>query len=72
MKIEIKAISSLAYHILQSHAVGHVHSVYRKTINLQFGEQLVSLQTASSPVSPLSLITELSQDAMEQLPIVCE
>ena len=72
MKINIKTISSLAYHILQSHAVGHVHSVYRKTINLQFDEQLVSLQTASSPISPLSLITELSQDAMEQLSIVCE
>lgn len=70
MKIKIKTISSLAYHILQSHAVGHVHSVYRKTINLQINQHLVSLQSAASPISPLSLITELEAHAMERLPIL--
>lgn len=69
MKFKINTISSMAYHILQSYSEGHVHSVYRKTINLQFDTQLVSLQTAASPVSPLSLITELSQADMENLPI---
>lgn len=69
MIYKIKTISSLAYKILKSCANGQVHSVYRKTINLQFSGQLVSIQTAASPISPLSLITELDEYAMEHLSI---
>lgn len=48
---------------------GSVHSVYRKTINLNFGGQLLALQANSSPLSPISLITSLDERAMEELPI---
>ncbi len=48
---------------------GVVHSVYRKTINLSFNGQLVALQACHSPLSPISLITELDTAQMEALDI---
>lgn len=46
---------------------GTVHSVYRKTINIQLDGQLFALQAAGSPLSPLSLITNLSAAEMSVL-----
>jgi hypothetical protein len=37
------------------YAQGHVHSVYRHTINLAMDSQLISLQPLSSPFSPVTL-----------------
>lgn len=39
---------------------GYVHSSYGKAINLCAGSVFLALQPAGSPVSPISLITELS------------
>ncbi|KMZ54822.1 DUF2877 domain-containing protein [Dorea sp. D27] len=48
---------------------GTVHSVYNKTINIQTPGQLLALQSASSPQSPVSLITNLTADRLESLHI---
>ncbi len=67
MHFNISTIGSYALEILNSGSDGLVHSVYRKTINIQFGDYLLALQAALSPVSPVSLITELDAASMETL-----
>lgn len=48
---------------------GHLHSVYRKTINISAGDSLIALQAVDSPVSPISLIAELTSEEMSHLGI---
>ena len=69
MHFNITSIGSYALDILNSASEGRVHSVYRKTINIQIGTYLLALQAASSPISPVSLITELNAPSMEILPV---
>ena len=69
MHFNITTIGSYALEILNSAPEGLVHSVYRKTINIQFGDCLLALQANLSPVSPVSLITELDAASMETLPV---
>lgn len=68
-KYAITTTSKYAAELLNRPAHGTVHSVYRKTINLSFGGRLLALQAAGSPLSPISLITGLSPEDMELLPI---
>ncbi|PPK83486.1 uncharacterized protein DUF2877 [Lacrimispora xylanisolvens] len=69
MHFNITTIGSYALEILNSVSEGLVHSVYRKTINIQLGDFLLALQADLSPVSPVSLITELDAASMETLPV---
>lgn len=46
-----------------------VHSVYKKTVNLQAGERLLALQAASSPMSPISMLTDMEPRDFEALPV---
>ena len=57
--------SSWTVHSVYRNSSWTVHSVYRKTINLQSGDLLLALQTAGSPLSPISLITDLSEAGMD-------
>lgn len=61
--------AAFAAHVLKHNPLGSVHSVYRKTINLNMGTHLVALQAAESPLSPISLITNLNQAEMQRLPV---
>ena len=70
MQIMITDLSLYAKTILEQHSSWTVHSVYRKTINLQSGDLLLALQTAGSPLSPISLITDLSEAGMDALKAV--
>ena len=68
----IFSINKTTHYILtlfQQAQQGIVHSVYRKTINLSFNGQLVAIQACHSPLSPISLITELSTAQMQELDI---
>lgn len=56
-----------AAEILKKYKTGKVHSVYRKTVNLSFGEYLVAIQSAGSPVSPVSLITDSSEKQLKEI-----
>mgnify|MGYP000677109365 CR=1 FL=1 len=67
MNIPIIFTASYALSLLQKTTSFQVHSVYRKTINLSSGSTLLSLQASGSPVSPLSLVTSLSQAELEAL-----
>ena len=69
MHFNITTIGSYALEILNSVSEGLVHSVYRKTINIQFGDYLLALQADMSPVSPVSLITELDAASMDGLSV---
>lgn len=72
MKIQITDSTFFVWNKLMLFSEGHVHSVYRKTVNIQFGDQLFALQCAGSPISPVSLICELTSSQLESLPIHTE
>lgn len=47
----------------------YVHSIYERTINLMLDGQLVALQIADSPVSPISIILPLDETGLDNLKI---
>ena len=65
----ITAIAAYAAQQLEECRFWTVHSVYKKTVNLQAGERLLALQAASSPMSPISIITDMDVRAFEVLPV---
>lgn len=65
----ITAIAAYAAQQLEECRLWTVHSVYKKTVNLQAGERLLALQAASSPMSPISIITDMDVMAFEVLPV---
>lgn len=67
MSHSIVHMSSYSVQLLNSSSSGTVHSVYRKTVNILVNGQLLALQSHSSPLSPISLITSLSQCEMENM-----
>lgn len=69
MHYRITAISEFGKSILDSHTFAAVHSVYRKTINLSFGDTLLSIQAADTVMSPISLITSLSENEIDSLSV---
>ena len=64
MNYQIKQLSNYAEQILLHLSAGTIHSVYRRTVNLTDGRQILSLQTEGSPLSPVSLICSLSADSI--------
>lgn len=69
MILPITKTSYFASDAVRRHTSGKVHSVYRKTINLSFSGQLIAIQAAGSPLSPISMITELDASKLEALGI---
>lgn len=63
----INTITSYADVILKSYSRGRIHSIYRKTVNLQIGPHLLALQAPDSPVSPISLVTESNPGLIHNL-----
>lgn len=47
----------------------YVHSIYERTINLMLDGQLIALQIADSPVSPISIILPLNETGLDKLKI---
>lgn len=69
MNIPVTAASEYILAFLGGRRQGFVHSVYRKTVNLSFDGQLVALQAAGSPLSPISLLTPLTDGETAALPV---
>lgn len=69
MQLNITDLSLYAKSLLEQHHTWCVHSVYRKTVNLQAGDSLLALQTAGSPLSPISLITTLDTAGMDGMDV---
>lgn len=67
MNITVHKMSYYAEAILKSAHDGMVHSVYRKTVNLNIKNRIIALQADGSHLSPLSLITASSSSDMETL-----
>ncbi|MEG0369610.1 MAG: DUF2877 domain-containing protein [Lachnospiraceae bacterium] len=67
MKFSITNIASYATQVLSSNTRGHIHSIYHKTINFQLNGYLLALQTKGSPLSPISLITNLDSIDFQKL-----
>ena len=70
MQLTILQASEYAFDILKSPSTLIVHSVYRKAVNLKAGNQLLSLQPRGSVLSPISLITDCTEDELAKLPFV--
>lgn len=70
MTYQIIHISDYALSLLSGKPPLHIHSIYRRTINLQLAGNILALQSEGSVLSPVSLITELDQQAMAQLPVL--
>ena len=69
MIIQITKSTTFVQNILNQSKNGIIHSVYRKTINILFNSQLIAIQCAGSPVSPLSMISSLSSKKFNSLDI---
>ena len=67
MQLTILQASEYASGILKSTSTLIVHSVYRKAVNLKAGNQLLSLQPRGSVLSPISLITDCTEDELAKL-----
>ena len=66
----IRTLTSWVLPILDHPDTGTVHSAYGKAVNLVFGSRMVSLQPLGSPVSPLSLITDVNAENFASLPLL--
>ena len=62
MIFHIKGLSAYARKLIQDETQGCVHSVYKNTINILVRDHLFAIQTANSPISPISLITEYDSE----------
>ena len=68
MNYQVLKMSTYAQDILVKNNQGIVHSVYRNTINVSIHNHLLAIQTKNSPLSPISLITDLDTEVFAQLP----
>ena len=68
MPLTILQASKYAFDILKSTPALIVHSVYRKAVNLKAGNQLLTLQPRGSVLSPISLITDCTEEELAELP----
>ena len=68
MQLTILQASEYAFDILKSTSTLIVHSVYRKAVNLKAGNQLLTLQPRGSVLSPISLITDCTEEELTELP----
>ena len=69
MNRSVQISTDYLLHLLYGSATGQVHSVYRKTINIQTGDFLFALQSDCSPISPISMITSLTETELAALPV---
>lgn len=60
MVLRITSLSFYAIKIIKNAKNGYVHSVYRNTINIMVNGRLLAIQTSGSPLSPISLISDLN------------
>lgn len=67
MIFQITKLSTYAKQILKYRRKAIVHSVYRNTINITVNGKLLAIQTADSPISPISLITDLDPNSIGSL-----
>lgn len=65
----IKTFNSLKSAKLRPNLDLYVHSIYERTINLMLYGQLIALQIADSPVSPISIILPLNETGLGRLKI---
>ena len=69
MNINIRKSTDYIQKQLFLNKTGTVHSVYQKTINIRMGTMLFALQSCGSPVSPVSMICNLSEEDFSSLHI---
>lgn len=67
MYISPTKTSDYVYQVVGKQAIAEIHSIYNKTINLLINNDIFSLQPQNGYVSPISIITNLTQEAFSQL-----
>lgn len=66
-KIKVHQTTTYIINQLQSAGRLQIHSVYKNTVNLLLGSQLIALQDIHSPLSPISLQTDMLHDKIEYM-----
>lgn len=64
MHLEVVQSSSYLAPLLPQILRVTVHSIYQQTVNILYKQQLIALQTAHSPLSPLSVITPYTAEQL--------
>ena len=67
MQLRILQASTFALDNLKKASVPTVHSVYHKAVNLRIGDQMLTLQPRASVLSPVSLITDYTEEMLADL-----
>lgn len=67
MQLSILQASTFALDNLKKASVPTVHSVYHKAVNLRTGDQMLTLQPRASVLSPVSLITDYTEEMLADL-----
>lgn len=67
INITISKTTNYAQNTLGDCPIATIHSMYNKTINLLINKEIFSLQPIESELSPISLITNLTQKQFQQL-----
>lgn len=67
MQLRILQASTFALDNLKKASVPTVHSVYHKAVNLRTGDQMLTLQPRASVLSPVSLITDYTEEMLADL-----
>lgn len=73
-EIHIIDISQYARQLLDNHSTWTIHSRYNKTVNISSDDCILAIQTAGSPISPLSILVDSTsmnfmQSASDEKPI---
>lgn len=67
MQLRILQASTFALDNLNKASVLTVHSVYHKAVNLRTNNQILTLQPRASVLSPVSLITDYTEEMLADL-----
>lgn len=66
-QLSVLKTSSFAMNFIRGPHSGLIHSMYRNTVNLMLDQQIIALQTASTPLSPISVILPVCTGEMQSL-----
>lgn len=70
MKYKVTRIALYGKKRMEDRPVGAVHSVYEHAVNIKLNNELLCLQPAQTPMSPVTLLTNIPENAFRTLPVM--
>lgn len=69
MKYKVTRIALYGKNRMEDRPVGAVHSVYEHAVNIKLNNELLCLQPAQTPMSPVTLLTNIPENVFKTLPV---